>query len=89
MTAAGQRVLDSLRQARAFDRGEDVDGMRIHVHGHLVELHPLRDGGWQAIVADLPGCLAEGDTMHEAVASAARAVAAWLEHADELRRLVR
>jgi predicted RNase H-like HicB family nuclease len=62
--------------------------MRIHVHGHLVELHPLTDGGWQAIVPDLPGCLAEGDTMHEAVAAVARVVAAWLEVGDKPGRLV-
>jgi predicted RNase H-like HicB family nuclease len=85
MTRAAQRILDSLRQARAFARGEPVEGMRLHVHGHPVELHPLRDGDWQAVVPDLPGCMAGGDTMHEAVASVARVGAAWLEHAAHTR----
>ena len=40
----------------------------------------------QAVVPDLPGCAAEGDSMVEAVATVAGAIAAWLETTEELER---
>ncbi len=43
MSAAGERLLRSARNARAFARGEDTDGFVVHVPGE-VNVRGIRDG---------------------------------------------
>jgi predicted RNase H-like HicB family nuclease len=86
MSEANRRSPESADRAHAFASGDWVEGIRVHVHGHKIDLRPLSDGGWQAVVLDLPGCAAEGDSMVEAVATVAGAIAAWLETTEELER---
>ena len=68
-------------QVHTFN-GERIKGIRVRVHGYPVELQPLTDGAWQAIVPELPGCASEGDSMVEAIANIAGAIASSLEVAD-------
>ncbi len=42
-----------------------------------------KEGGFSAIVPDLPGCVSQGDTFEEAKANIAEAIALYLEDADE------
>jgi hypothetical protein len=44
MSRAGQRLFRSALQAVAFARGEPVEGTRLSVHGHRVELSQTRAG---------------------------------------------
>ena len=43
-------------------------------------------GGYTAIVPDLPGCRADGETPQEALDQAYDAIVCWLEAAEELGR---
>ena len=46
-------------------------------------LYPEPDGGYTVTVADLPGCISQGDTLAEAVANIQDATIAWIETAWE------
>ena len=46
-----------------------------------ITLYPEADGGYTAILPDLPGCLSQGDTLEEAVNNVQDAKLAWLETA--------
>ena len=48
--------------------------MRVHV-----VLEQDEDGFWVAEVPAMPGCLSQGDTREEALASIREAIAGWLE----------
>jgi antitoxin HicB len=50
-----------------------------------ITLHPEHDGGYTVMLADLPGCMTQGDTLDEAVANIQAAKVAWLETAWECR----
>jgi predicted RNase H-like HicB family nuclease len=41
-------------------------------------------GGYAAIVPDLPGCMSDGETPDEALASVEDAIAAWIEAAHDV-----
>jgi antitoxin HicB len=45
-------------------------------------------GGFLATAPDLPGCMSDGETPEEALASARDAIAAWIEEARTLGRPV-
>ena len=45
-------------------------------------------GGFLATVPDLPGCMSDGETAEEALASVRDAIAAWIEEARALGRPV-
>jgi len=46
---------------------------------------PVDDGGgWLVTFPDLPGCIADGETVEQAVAEAADAERSWLETRNEL-----
>jgi antitoxin HicB len=56
-----------------------------------VIIEPLPEdegGGFVALVPDLPGCMSDGETAQEALASVQDAVAAWIEEATALGRPV-
>jgi predicted RNase H-like HicB family nuclease len=55
----------------------------------LIEpLAPEDGGGFIATVPDLPGCMSDGETPEEALANVRDAVAAWIEEARALGRVV-
>lgn len=45
-------------------------------------------GGFVAMVPDLPGCMSDGETPEEAIANVQDAIAAWIEAAKELGRMI-
>jgi antitoxin HicB len=49
--------------------------------GYTVELHEEVDGTWTALVPDLPGCVAAGETVAEAVSEVGGAIDSWIESA--------
>jgi antitoxin HicB len=54
-----------------------------------VIIEPLSEadgGGFVALVPDLPGCMSDGETAQEALASVEDAITQWI---DEARRLGR
>ncbi|MBV9655519.1 MAG: type II toxin-antitoxin system HicB family antitoxin [Acetobacteraceae bacterium] len=53
----------------------------------LIEPLPREEGGgWLATVADLPGCMSDGETRELAARNVGDAIAAWLEEAQALGR---
>jgi antitoxin HicB len=55
----------------------------------VIEPLPAEDGGgFLATVPDLPGCMSDGETPEEALANVRDAVAAWIEEAQALGRVV-
>ena len=56
-----------------------------------VDIRPLSDtdgGGFVGIVPDLPGCVSDADTPHQARSNAYDAITSWGEAAEELGRPV-
>jgi antitoxin HicB len=54
-----------------------------------VVIEPLsaeEGGGFIALVPDLPGCLSDGETAQEALASVQDAIASWIDEAKALGR---
>jgi antitoxin HicB len=54
---------------------------------HRFEVRPLSQedgGGWLVTFPDLPGCMADGETVEEAVSEAADAEQSWLKTHEEL-----
>lgn len=54
---------------------------------HRFEVRPLSEedgGGWLVTFPDLPGCMADGETVEQAVAEAVDAERSWLETRKEL-----
>lgn len=47
----------------------------------IIEKEP--DGGYSAEIAELPGCITEGDTLEELKANLREAAEGWLEVARE------
>jgi antitoxin HicB len=52
------------------------------------ELDPNEGGGFLAEIPDLPGCIADGETVEEAMDSLNEAAAAWIATANELGRQI-
>lgn len=48
-----------------------------------ITLYPEMNGGYTVMIADLPGCISQGETLEEAVANIQDARVAWLETAWE------
>jgi predicted RNase H-like HicB family nuclease len=49
-------------------------------HGFSIQVYPeLEDSSWTAEVPEMPGCIAGGLTMVEAVVQVADAIEAWTE----------
>jgi predicted RNase H-like HicB family nuclease len=45
--------------------------------------YPENEGGYTAIIQDLPGCISEGDSLEEAMENILDAKKSWLETAYE------
>jgi antitoxin HicB len=55
----------------------------------FVEPLPQQDGGgFVAVVPDLPGCISDGETPEVALANACDAIAAWIDEARALNRMI-
>jgi antitoxin HicB len=54
----------------------------------VVRLPENEGGGYMGYAPDLPGCLSDGDTPEEAMASTKQAAIEWLEEAKELNRAI-
>ena len=55
----------------------------------LIEPLPPEDGGgYLATVPDLPGCVSDGETRELAARNVGDAIAAWIEEAQALGRIV-
>jgi predicted RNase H-like HicB family nuclease len=50
-----------------------------HVHTYTVRLEPAEEGGYVASVPALPGCLTQGDSYEQTLATAREAIACYLE----------
>ncbi len=48
-----------------------------------ITLYPESDGGYTIVIADLPGCISQGDTLEESIANIQEAKVAWIETAWE------
>ncbi len=46
------------------------------------------DNSFVAEVPELPGCMADGNTYHEALSNAEKIIQEWIESAEELGRNV-
>ena len=46
------------------------------------------DNAFVAEVPELPGCMADGKTYHEALANAEQIIQEWIETAEELGRAI-
>ncbi len=58
---------------------------------YSIAVRPLsvdEGGGWFAEVAELPGCISDGDTREEAVANVREAIGEWTACAVRLGRKV-
>lgn len=54
-----------------------------------IVIDPLSEedgGGFVATVAELPGCMSDGDTQEEALANVKAAMAAWIATAEKMGR---
>ncbi len=48
-----------------------------------ITLYPEAEGGYTVMIADLPGCISQGESLDEAVANIQEAKTAWIETAWE------
>ena len=61
----------------------------VDTRGYVLEVYQdQEDASWVAEVPDLPGCLAAGETLTEALALVGDAIAAWIEAARSDGRAV-
>jgi len=61
----------------------------MNEHDYRVHIEPLSaedGGGYIATVPDLPGCMSDGETEHEALDNVQDAIRSWLECAETLGR---
>ena len=61
----------------------------MNAHDYEVDVRPLSDedgGGFVATVPELPGCMSDGETPHEALENAYDAIGCWIEEAAGLGR---
>jgi antitoxin HicB len=57
--------------------------MNAPIPDYPCEIYPLPEGGYLVTFPDLPGCIADGSTIPEAVENAHDAVASWILTARE------
>ena len=53
---------------------------------HVEPLAPEDGGGYVATVPDLPGCMSDGRTSHEALENVRDAIRSWIEAARRMGR---
>jgi predicted RNase H-like HicB family nuclease len=63
----------------------------VRPQDYEIVIRPLTEaegGGFGAIVPELPGCMADGETPQEALESVYDAIGCWMEAAQEMGRPV-
>ncbi|MBE9115251.1 type II toxin-antitoxin system HicB family antitoxin [Lusitaniella coriacea LEGE 07157] len=63
-------------------QSKEVQGQSLEYYLSLkypMSLYPEEDGGYTVIIPDLPGCLAQGDTLEEALENINEARELWIE----------
>ncbi len=66
-----------------------MNGVEVTVSKYPVLIRPLyakEGGGYLAEVPDLPGCMSDGDTPEQALASVNRAIKEWIAAAKKIGR---
>lgn len=61
----------------------------MSAHDYEIDVRPLADelgGGFVATVPELPGCMADGETPEEALASAYDAAECWIVESRRIGR---
>lgn len=61
----------------------------MSAHRYRIHIEPLPEaegGGYVATVPDLPGCMSDGATEHEALDNVREAINAWIERAQSMGR---
>ena len=61
----------------------------MNAYDYEIDVRPLSQnlgGGYVALVPELPGCMADGETPEEALTSGYDAVACWIETATKIGR---
>jgi predicted RNase H-like HicB family nuclease len=59
--------------------------------GYEIHIRPLSEedgGGYLATVPELPGCMSDGETPHEALENVFDAIGCWLEGERKMGRAV-
>jgi len=54
--------------------------------GYSIKIIPSSEGGFAASIPELPGCISQGETMHEVLAMIEDARVCWLEAKDEVTK---
>jgi antitoxin HicB len=68
---------------------EPIGGASVLKYPAVIrELDPNEGGGFLAEIPDLPGCIADGETVEEAMDNLKDALAAWTATANELGRQI-
>ena len=67
----------------ALDQVDRLLSAEHIVKPYPITLYPEPDGGYTVMLADLPGCLSQGDTLEESIANIKEAQIAWIETALE------
>jgi antitoxin HicB len=44
-----------------------------------IAIHPEEEGGYTALIPDLPGCISQGETLEEVIANIEEARELWIE----------
>jgi antitoxin HicB len=57
--------------------------MKLEYAVRIERLADADGGGYLATVADLPGCMSDGDTPEEALKNVQEAIESWIEAAKE------
>jgi antitoxin HicB len=60
--------------------------MKLEYTVRIERLAESDDGGYLAIVPDLPGCMSDGETPEEALRNVQEAIASWIEAAREWKQ---
>ena len=61
------------------------------MNAYRINIQPLSEedgGGYLVRVPELPGCMADGETMEEAIQDATGAIAEWIAAAEAMGRVV-
>lgn len=63
----------------------------MNEHDYEVDVRPLSEsdgGGFIAIVPELPGCMADGDTPAQALENAYDAARCWIQEARRMDKVI-
>ena len=90
LTIPARRPIKPVYPESWFLLGSCYEGtMTANDYAIIVEPLPQDEGGgFVATVPDLPGCMSDGQTPHEALANVQDAIKVWIEAATEMGRKI-